>query len=167
MRAIKEVKLGVCMLSILVSMGMLLFARGVSEEENVATEIHQAYDAKKLPHVLVIDDSADLSQAAKKGINLDKLLEKVLLEVEPILPLDVVGFLFPVVESRCSKCQRTGIAKVACSTNSAEERLELVFLLAVEVHLETLYILQCAELRLAVCRLKVVVVAVDIGNGIE
>ena len=66
MRAIKEVKLGVCMLSILVSMGILLFARGASEEENAATEIHQAYDAKKLPHVLVIDDSADLSQALKK-----------------------------------------------------------------------------------------------------
>ena len=54
------------MLSILVSMGILLFARGASEEENAATEIHQAYDAKKLPHVLVIDDSADLSQALKK-----------------------------------------------------------------------------------------------------
>ena len=37
MRAIKEVKLGVCMLSILVSMGMLLFARGASEEENAPT----------------------------------------------------------------------------------------------------------------------------------
>lgn len=32
MRVIKEVKLGMCMLSILISMGMVLFARGTSEK---------------------------------------------------------------------------------------------------------------------------------------
>ena len=85
--------------------------------------------------------------------------------VEPILPLDVVGFLFSVVESRCSKCQRTGIAKVACSTNGAEECLKLILLLAVEIDFETLDVLHRAKLRLAIRRLKIVVVAVNIGNA--
>ena len=87
--------------------------------------------------------------------------------VEPVLSLYVVGFLLAVVEGRCGKADGTRLPQSAGCPNGAEERLELVFFLSVEIDLEALDVLQCAELRLAVGRLEVVVVAVDIDDGVE
>ena len=87
--------------------------------------------------------------------------------VEPVLALDIVGLLLAVVEGGCGKADGTRFPKSACCPNGAEEGAELVFLLTVEIDFEGLHILQRAEVRLAVGRGEVVVVAVDIDDGVE
>ena len=86
--------------------------------------------------------------------------------VQPVLSLDVVGLFLSIAEDGCGEAERS-FAKHTGSTNGSEERLELVFLLAVEIDLEALHVLKRSELGLTVSGLEVVVVAIDIDDSVE
>ena len=86
--------------------------------------------------------------------------------VQPVLSLNVVSLFLAIVEERGGETDGS-LAKTTRCPKRSEKRLELVFLLSVEIDLEAFYILQRAELGLAIGRLEVVVVAIDIDYRVE
>ena len=87
--------------------------------------------------------------------------------VEPVLSLDVVGFLLPGAECRCREAHAACLACLAGEAEGAEEGAEEVALLSVEVYAEVLHVLHRAEAGLAAGGLEAVVVLADVGDGVH
>ena len=111
-------------------------------------------------------DGAVEEVAGMFHIGTDSQLLVAIRLVQPVLSLDVVGLFLTIAEERCGEAEGS-FAQHASSTNGSEECLELVFLLAVEIDLEALHVFQCSELGLAVGRLEVIVVSIDIDDSVE
>lgn len=83
---------------------------------------------------------------------------------KPVLPLYVILFLLVGMKRRRRKCQPCILAETARNAQRAEIRSEQVFFASVEIHLERLYILHCAETRLTILRIKIIMALGNVAH---
>ena len=77
---------------------------------------------------------------------------------QPVLSLQVVGFLLFCVKGRPYERERCVFRKMACDVYRAKEGAKHIFLLAIKVNFKRFYVLHCSEAGFAVRGHKGVVV---------